>query len=82
MKKTKSILFAVTVFFIISSCKQKQGNWACSCDVKHLSTGNKETVKDTIINQTKSNANANCGEFGKKSVGGNGSWVCVIKELP
>jgi hypothetical protein len=74
--KNLSILLAAVA--LMCSCSKK--DWNCQCDISG-SFSNNGTHNKTIMGKTKSQANSECGEYGKALIGGNGVYKCKVTEL-
>lgn len=74
----KKLAFIIVAIVSLSSCMKKK-DWNCSCDVTGLS--NNGTFTKTIQQQTQSNANTECTNYGKALMGGNGTYKCKITAI-
>ncbi|MBP7808925.1 MAG: hypothetical protein KA163_06515 [Bacteroidia bacterium] len=74
----KKLAFIIVAIVSLSSCMKKK-DWNCSCDVTGLS--NNGTFTKTIQQETQSNANTECTNYGKALMGGNGTYKCKITAI-
>ncbi len=74
----KKLAFIILATISLSSCMKKK-DWNCSCEVTGLS--NNGTFTKTIQQQTQSNANTECTNYGKALMGGNGTYKCKITAI-